>query len=231
MGYIYMLIDKRNGKKYVGKHNGLKKDYWSSGLLPNRIANKYGREIFERIILENDIPENLLNEKEIFYIEQEDSFNNGYNSTIGGDGGGHWVYLKTEEELKAISEIKSKKLSGRTFSEETKLKMSESGKKKIFTDEHRKNIGFAVKKRGGFKHTDETKKKLSMIKTGVKNDNHSKFMSENNPKAQPISVEGVIYVTIKEASEKLNIARHIIKNRLKSNNEKYKNWFKIKKNK
>lgn len=231
MGYIYMLIDKRNGKKYVGKHNGFKKDYWSSGLIPNRIAKKYGKDIFERIILEDNIPETLLNEKEIFYIKQENSFKNGYNSTFGGDGGGHWIYSKTEEELKLISEIKSKKLSGRIFSEETKLKMSESAKKKIFTDEHKKNIGIAVKKRGGVKHTDETKKKLSKIKTGVKNETHSKFMVNNNPKSQPISVEGVIYSTIKEASEKLNIPRHVVKNRLKSGNEIYKNWFKINKNK
>jgi group I intron endonuclease len=229
MGYIYMLIDKRNGKKYIGKHNGNKKDYWSSGLVPNRIAKKYGREIFDRVILEDNIENDLLNEKEVFYIKQEDTFNNGYNSTIGGDGGGHWIYQKSEEEIKLISEIKSKKLSGRTFSDETRIKMSESAKKKIFTDEHKKNIGFAVKKRGGKKHTDETKKKLSIIKTGIKNEQHSKFMSENNPKAQPVSIENIIYLTIKDASEKLNIPRYIIKNRIKSNKEKYKNWFKIKK--
>jgi group I intron endonuclease len=229
MGYIYMLIDKRNNKKYIGKHNGHKKDYWSSGLVPNRIAKKYGREIFDRVILEDNIENDLLNEKEVFYIKQEDTFNNGYNSTIGGDGGGHWIYQKSEEEIKLISEIKSKKLSGRTFSDETRVKMSESAKKKIFTDEHKKNIGLAVKKRGGKKHTDETKKKLSIIKTGIKNEQHSKFMSENNPKAQPVSIENIIYLTIKDASEKLNIPRYIIKNRIKSNKEKYKNWFKIKK--
>jgi group I intron endonuclease len=229
MGYIYMLIDKRNGKKYVGKHNGFKKDYWSSGLIPNRISKKYGKEVFERIILEENVEPHLLNDKEMFYIEQEDTFNNGYNLTIGGDGGNHWVYCKSETELKLIAEIKSKKLSGRTFSDETKLKMSESAKKKYFSEEHKKNIGVAVKKRGGIKHTNETKKKLSIIKTGVKNKQHSKFMSENNPKRQPISIENVIYSSIKDASEKLNIPRHIVKNRLKSNDEKYKNWFKIKK--
>ena len=68
MGYIYMLIDKRNGKKYVGKHNGFKKDYWSSGLVPNRIAKKYGKDIFERVILENNISDDKLNEREIFIL-------------------------------------------------------------------------------------------------------------------------------------------------------------------
>jgi group I intron endonuclease len=223
-----MLIDKRNGKKYVGKHNGFKKDYWSSGLVPNRIAKKYGKEIFDRIILEDNIENDVLNDREIFYIKQEDTFNNGYNSTVGGDGGGHWIYQKSQEEIKLISEVKSKKLSGRAFSDETKIKMSESAKKKIFTDEHKKNIGLAVKKRGGIKHTDETKKKLSIVKTGIKNEQHSKFMVDNNPKAQSVSIEDIIYLTIKDASEKLNLPRHIVKNRLNTNNQKYKNWFKIK---
>jgi predicted DNA-binding protein (UPF0251 family) len=39
---------------------------------------------------------------------------------------------------------------------------------------------------------------------------------------------GVIYKTIKEASESLNISRSSIKYRLNSENEKFKNWFKIK---
>ena len=67
MGYIYLLVDTRNGKKYVGKHNGNKKNYWSSGIVPNRIAKKYGRSVFNKCILEDDIPKHLLNEKEIKY--------------------------------------------------------------------------------------------------------------------------------------------------------------------
>lgn len=132
MGYIYMLIDKRNGKKYVGKHNGKKDDYWSSGLVPNRIANKHGRDIFTRVILEDGIDDEELNNKEIYYIKLEDSFNNGYNSTLGGEGGNHWVNDKTEEEIKLIREKQSKKLKGRVFTDETKRKMSESAKNKVF---------------------------------------------------------------------------------------------------
>ena len=53
-------------------------------------------------------------------------------------------------------------------------------------------------------------------------------MVDNNPKAQSVSIEDIIYLTIKDASEKLNLPRHIVKNRLNTNNQKYKNWFKIK---
>lgn len=228
MGYIYMLIDKRNGKKYVGKHNGKKDDYWSSGLVPNRIANKHGRGIFTRVILEGNIDDVELNNKEIYYIELEDSFNNGYNSTLGGEGGNHWVNNKTEEELRVIRDKQSKKLKGRVFSDETKKQMSLSAKVKIFTKEHRENIGKAVKKRGGTPHSKETKDKLSKIMGGRKNPKHSKFMVDNNPKAQQVSIDGVIYNTITEATEILKISRSTIKYRLNNETDKFKNWFKIK---
>ena len=228
MGYIYMLVDKRNGKKYVGKHNGKKYDYWSSGLVPNRIADKYGRDIFTRVILEDNINDIDLNNKEIYYIGLEDSFNNGYNSTLGGEGGNHWVNSKTKEELRSIRQKQSKKLKGRVFSDETKLKMSESAKNKIFTKKHRENIGEAIMKRGGIPHTNKTKDKLSKIMSGKKNPEHSKFMIDNNPKSQQVSIDGIIYNTIKEASERLNISRSVVKYRLNTKTEKFKNWFKIK---
>jgi len=229
MGYIYMLIDTRNGKKYIGKHNGNKKSYWSSGLIPNRIVKKYGKNIFDRVIIEDNIETvELLNSKEMYYIELYDTFNNGYNSTIGGEGGGHWIYTKTEDEILDIKRKKSEKLKNRIFSDETRKKMSESAKNKILTDEHKKNISEAVKKRGGFPHTEKTKEKLSKIMSGRKKPEHSKFMCENNPKSQMVSIDGVIYKTIKEASELLNISRSSIKYRLNSKNEKFKNWFKLK---
>lgn len=227
MGYIYMLIDTRNGKKYVGKHNGKKDDYWSSGLVPNMIANKHGKGIFNRVILEDDIDEVNLNNKEIYYINLEDSFNNGYNCTIGGEGGNHWVHNKTEEEIRLIREKKSKKLKGRVFSDDTKKKMSESAKNKILTKEHKENISKAVKKRGGVSHTKETKEKLSKIMSGRTNPYHSLFMVNNNPKAQKVSIEGVVYNTIKEAVDSLNISRSTIKYRLNNKKEKFKNWFKL----
>jgi len=222
-----MLIDKRNGKKYVGKHNDKKKDYWSSGLVPNRIAKVHGAIIFDRVILEDDINDNNLNDKEIYYIKLENSFNDGYNSTKGGEGGNHWVYDKTDEELKEIRLKQSKKLKGRVFSKETKKKMSDSAKAKFFTKEHRENIGKGTKNRGGFPHSNETKEKIAKSMSGRKSPEHSKFMVENNPKAQKVSINGVEYDTIKEATKKLNINRSTVKYRL--NNHKFKKWFKIKK--
>jgi len=226
MGYIYMLIDRRNYKKYIGKHNGKYKSYWSGGIIPNKIANKHGRDIFKRIILEENIPENILNEREIYYICKYNTNNDGYNLTKGGDGG-DWTVNKSEEEIREIMKKVSQKQKGKFIDKKTREKMSESGKNKIFTEEHKKNISESLKGKVGRTHSQDTKIKISLKKLGIKNDKHSQFMTNNNPRSQKVSVDGIEYDTIKEASEKLNIARHIVKNRLKS--KKYENWFKINK--
>ena len=58
------------------------------------------------------------------------------------------------------------------LSEETKRKMSESAKRKVFTtEEHRKNMGLSHK---GSKRTIETKKKMSL--------NHRRFQTEETRK-------------------------------------------------
>ena len=64
--------------------------------------------------------------------------------------------------------------------------------------------------------------------SGRKNPKHSKFMTDNNPKAQQVSIDGVIYNTISEATEILKISRSAIKYRLNNKTDKFKNWFKIK---
>jgi hypothetical protein len=225
MGYIYLLVDTRNGKKYVGKHNGEKPEYWASGLLVNKIAKKYGKNIFDRTILEDNVSNELLNEKEKFYIKEHNSFVEGYNLSLGGDGGGHWILTKSKEEIDRISKIKSEKLKNRVFSDETIQKMKESGKKKKLTQQHKNNISKAVKLRGGFPHTQKTKDKLSEFRKGTKNPGHSKFMKDNNPNCRKILINNVEYKSIVEASNILGIPYTTIKFRL--NNKNNTNYIKL----
>lgn len=229
-GHIYLLIDKRNGKKYIGKHNGNKTRYFSSGLIPNRIIKKYGKDVFEKIILENNIESiKSLNEKEKFFIEKYNTFNDGYNLTLGGDGGNEWVLKKTKKELDVIADIKRKKNLGRKFTEDTIKKMSDAKKGKPLSNIHKLNIKKSQSGEKhpffGKKHKDETKLKMSKSKSGKNNPQHSEYMRKNNPRSKKISINNQQYNSIQEASEKLNLPRHIIKNRLKS--KKYSNWFKI----
>lgn len=97
LGYIYILTNKVNGKKYVGQTLNLDKrlydHFWElkrgqhHSIKLQRAYDKYGYDAFEvtsQIYEINDIKE--LYQKEIETIAKYDSFNNGYNMTIGGEG-------------------------------------------------------------------------------------------------------------------------------------------------
>lgn len=90
-GFIYKITDKVNNKVYIGQTRYTVEFRWRQHL--NRKDNtpmhnlmrKYGAERFTIETLE-ECPIERLNDREIFYIAKYDSFNNGYNLTIGGEG-------------------------------------------------------------------------------------------------------------------------------------------------
>ena len=75
---------------------------------------------------------------------------------------------------------------GREYSDETRKRMR---------DNHR---GFT-----GQQHSDVTKKKMSDAQSGTSKPH---YLGGKNPKAQPVSVDGVKYECLKEAAEALNVS-------------------------
>lgn len=230
-GYIYLLTDSRNGKQYIGKHIGTNKNYFSGGIIPNKIAKKYGKDVFIKEIIEkNIVDEKILIDKEMYYIKKYNTFNNGYNLTEGGDGGGSWILKKTKNEKEKISETKRKSNIGRVFSDDTLKKMSVAKKGIPLTEEHKKNISNAQSGKNhpwfGRKHSDKTKELISEKRKGTKNPKHSDFMKKNNPRNLPVSINGCIFDSIQNASNMLNIPRHVVKQKLNSLN--HPDWIKIK---
>ena len=102
---IYVTTNKINQKSYVGYHstNNLEDNYLGSGVYLTRAIKKYGRENFERKILEFC---DVLNweERETFWIaEKNTKYPNGYNLTDGGEGGiGKIVSNETKELMSKI---------------------------------------------------------------------------------------------------------------------------------
>ena len=98
VGYIYQIINKQNGLRYIGKTINLaerKKRHFQE-LRDNKHVNKrlqkawneYGPDAFEFTYETFDIKDNEeLNTLEILYIRKFNSYENGYNMTPGGDGG------------------------------------------------------------------------------------------------------------------------------------------------
>lgn len=106
-GIIYKITNKVNGKSYIGqtrytiefrwKQHQHKKDntYFHNAI------HKYGIENFSIEILEKCNIEDL-NSREIFYIAKYDTFKNGYNLTIGGDGNRKLLLDDSYSEIKEL---------------------------------------------------------------------------------------------------------------------------------
>lgn len=95
--YIYKIINNLTNEKYVGQTTNFSRrisDH-KQALKANKHINpklqaswnKYGEDAFSITKEEFDLTKEELNQKEIEEIQKEDSFNNGFNLTLGGDGG------------------------------------------------------------------------------------------------------------------------------------------------
>ena len=120
-GYIYKATNKINGKSYIGKTVNFerRKRQHLSGrggtCAFTKAINKYGGECFcfeVLLFIEMDDAELLnkkLSEMEVLYIKQYNTFKNGYNATLGGEG--TFGYHYSEEEKRKQSERRKKYLS------------------------------------------------------------------------------------------------------------------------
>jgi len=115
IGKIYKIINKMNGKIYIGKtyltiKERYKQHIYNSKRENNkhrplyRAINKYGIENFS-VELIGEYEEGLLELMEIEFIKEYDSYNNGYNATLGGEGTRTFPYTD-KEVIKKYKELK-----------------------------------------------------------------------------------------------------------------------------
>lgn len=89
---IYKIENKINHKIYIGQSINIERR-WRAHLNATQThnnklwaaLNKYGKDNFDFSIIE-ECPKELLDEREQYWIKYYDSYNNGYNLTLGGDG-------------------------------------------------------------------------------------------------------------------------------------------------
>jgi group I intron endonuclease len=104
-GVIYCYHCIPTGKKYIGQtisEKTRKRKHISDSKILDlkfyRAVRKYGWENFIYGVI-NEFDENILNESEMFYIKKYDSFENGYNSTFGGEGRRGYKLSQETKEL------------------------------------------------------------------------------------------------------------------------------------
>lgn len=164
--YIIYRHTSPSGKSYIGLTSRKPEERWKNGAgyRPShhgkfyKAIKKYGWNNFEHIIIE----ENILTlkeakQREIYWISYFNSYQHGYNSTPGGDGGHRWT-IKQKERLR-------KRCLGKKVSEETKKKLSEALKKRwanVTKKDKEKPVEKTVRTswNKGKHHSDETKEKI-----------------------------------------------------------------------
>lgn len=139
MGVIYKITSPTN-RIYIGKaidfRKRLNSHRWSTKkknsnifLVNSLIKYGFDNHIFE--IIENNVPNSLLNEREIFWIKELKSYyfdypKNGMNMTIGGDGNrGTWKYdLERVAFASKLYSGENNPFYGKTHTEENKKFLS-----------------------------------------------------------------------------------------------------------
>lgn len=217
---IYKHTSKTSGKSYVGLTKNdviyrLKQHYRKNKrdkLHFGYALRKYGMDDFNTEILCEVETLQEAEEKEIFFIDKYDTFNNGYNLTIGGSGS-----KRAKRDPIMVKNNKSRLGKKNSKEHRKKISISSTGTKKSFNSEQRKKLSIHLtkinKSRAGREVSIETRQKQSdaNILSG-----HSK---------RKISADGVVYSSIMECCKELNIGKNTPCRRI--NSDKFPTWFYI----
>ena len=173
MGIIYCYTNKNTGKKYIGQtiHPEQRKANHKAKALTegseyyfHRSIRKHGWDNFDYDILESNVDQKNLNERENHYINMYDTlWPNGYNQCPANSLNESAIEkmketkrkqfaAMTEEERRARVDKMVQANTGAKRGEETRKKMSESAKKylaenpRIRTEETKRKISESMKK-------------------------------------------------------------------------------------
>ena len=186
---IYLVTNKINNKKYIGqtirplqerKQQHISSANNKSTYLLHRAIRKHGEENFTWEIVKECVSINELNELEVFYIKEYETFGEkGYNLTNGGHGTSGWKHSK--ETKHKIGEFTKIFFTGRKKTEEHKEKLrtffigknyvERFGKEKAKEIINKKKLSY-IEKFG--------EEKAKEIKTKLSNSNKSKLEEVKN---------------------------------------------------
>jgi len=193
---IYKTTNIINGKYYIGKDVNNSNHYLGSGVLLKMAIKKYGKENFNKEILEYCETLEILEEREKFWIKELNSIVLGYNLTEGGTGGDTFTNNTNKKEIR-------EKLRKRIYSEEVKkIKLKNLIPFKFQSGKNHPNFGKKQtektknKRKNTFlengytspmknkNHTEESKQKIRLKKIGTKLSDETKFKISQKKKGK-----------------------------------------------
>jgi group I intron endonuclease len=220
---VYCIINKINGKKYIGSDSNNNPKYYGSGTYIKKAIKKYGKENFVKEILCKVDNIELMKELEEYWIEYFDAYNNPlfYNATKYAAG-----ISKCTWGEKISKKTKGHKWNlGKKHTEKTKLKISQSNTGNTFTESEkikRRKKALGNKYALGNILTEEQKTKISKSKINhecYKDPNRGKKISDklNKPVLQ-YTKQGIF---IKEYPSAISVCKDL---GITSISRSLKNW-------
>ena len=179
VGLIYGICHVPTNRWYIGQTILGIEHRWQEHLLTSKSSNlhlyaamrKYGLSEFTHEILEDNIPETRLDDRERYYIQKYNAFGAGFNNTLGGQG--VHGYRHTSEGKQKISKA-LRESSWRWNTPERAKKIRDAQKGRTFSEEHKQHIKEAANRNKrvgsdnhfwGKTHSDKSRHQMSMSST------------------------------------------------------------------
>lgn len=217
---IYIIKNKINNKVYIGQSVNIKVRWWAhlqAATNPldqshhteiHQVMSKLGIENFYMEVLE-ECEYDKLSEREIYWINYYDSYNNGYNMTLGGEankGETNGRALLTEEMVKEIRLAYNNHIPFREVYQKYKNTISKRGLQKVWRGENWTHVMMEV-------YTDENRKWHSTVAKGFEQqeglNNKQKACSEDEIELmRKLRKEGFSY---RKISEQVNRSMSVVR--------------------
>lgn len=176
-GFIYVTVNNKNNKMYVGMHYRWEKSYLGSGVILKNAIKREGRSSFTRYIIDTADSYDALVDLEVYYITQAFGVNCTkhplfYNITDKPykQGSTSWGYLTQEQREARVTKFTKtlqktlSSLSTEELAQRKQMYRDKANKAYKNDPELRKRVSEGTRK--GM--TPEVRKHLSEVKTGVK---------------------------------------------------------------